>query len=65
MEGGYEVVSDKKQSVRRTFVEHTGLTPVVMEKGGEGHKTEEVVGRLQEIIRLCKDEGTLSKEEMK
>jgi response regulator RpfG family c-di-GMP phosphodiesterase len=38
------------------------VTPITQHRDGQ---TEEVITRLQEIIRLCKEEGGLTNEEMK
>jgi hypothetical protein len=50
--------------VRPFFGESVPLTPVAHREEGD-QRTQEVIGKLQEIIRLCKEEGTLTNEEMR
>lgn len=47
------------------YNESAALTPIVNRGNPEGPRTQEVITRLQEIIHLCKQEGTLSNEEMR
>lgn len=47
------------------YNESAALTPIVNRGNSEAPRTQEVITRLQEIIHLCKQEGTLSNEEMR
>jgi hypothetical protein len=64
LEGGFDTKSEKRVAGRPLYAESAAITPVVLDKNQANVKAEEVVSRIQEIIKLCKVDGTLREDEM-